>query len=619
MQDGSGDTQFTFNDNAAAPAEEISQSSPGDTADSGVKSTRTTKSGWQMTGQRRRVATQSTPRSSRDGARSDIGRRGLRSPRRGTTPRSRPTRAIADQIGERTGEVRAKRRSTDTSEGREPVAIIEELRAQCQSLREQVYNMEVYASSRDQLIKGIEVKFTEYLREHNQSVFNEINLLNHRLSHSTDEIAEYQAELMVASQEDEGATTRILKLERRGILMEHGAQRIHQRGMEIQEEYKDEVHHLQGLLGNTEAGLQQMQQTNVLTTDVANRLFHEGQEMQVDFENSIMEYRNRSEMASFSSNQLEMVSQQQSSIAVSELAERNKLLSEALVHSRKQAELYEGSLEEITRDSRKKVFEANQAKLESDLRHKNTEQDTMKRFALYRNTEAEAIANLRLESQASSNAIAKVEHYEELYVNEQRMNCELKDEIKSQEIRLRKSLTQGPPTIGRGSNQAIIEELQNQVKIAQIKNQDLDYEVHECLQENVTLKEELAEVSKHGPTAHFGADVTMLRSELDSERKMKLASGVQHYERSCEYMGELKDRDDNISLKNSEILDMKRNIDELRKNLKESETRIMSQTNTDSLPYSAGIPNIDLSSRLVIGRLENEVNEMNSENGILRS
>ena len=46
-----------------------------------------------------------------------------------------------------------------------------------------------------------------------------------------------------------------------------------------------------------------------------------------------MEYRNRSEMASFSSNQLEMISQQQS-IAVHELSERNQLLSEALVQSR---------------------------------------------------------------------------------------------------------------------------------------------------------------------------------------------------------------------------------------------------------------------------------------------
>ena len=60
--------------------------------------------------------------------------------------------------------------------------------------------------------------------------------------------------------------------------------------------------------------------------------------MQTDFQNSIMEYRNRSEMASFSSNQLEVISQQQS-IAVHELSERNQLLSEALVQSRKQAEL----------------------------------------------------------------------------------------------------------------------------------------------------------------------------------------------------------------------------------------------------------------------------------------
>ena len=38
MQGGSGDsrtTQFTFNENTAMPVEEVNQSSPGDTADSG--------------------------------------------------------------------------------------------------------------------------------------------------------------------------------------------------------------------------------------------------------------------------------------------------------------------------------------------------------------------------------------------------------------------------------------------------------------------------------------------------------------------------------------------------------------------------------------------------------
>ena len=344
MQGGSGDsrnTQFTFNDNPAAPAEEITQSSPGDTADSGgLRSTRTTRSGWQnVTTSRRRISTQSTPRSSRNSPRSEGVRQGHRSTRGRTTPRDHSARADHGRVGERTGESRVKRRSTDTSVASEPVVLLEELRTQCQSLRNQLVNMEAYAASRDQLIRDIEVKFTDYLREHNQNVFEEVSALNQRLTCSTNEIAEYHAELMVASQEDEGATRRIQELERRGALMEHGAQRIYERGREIQGEYKDEVHHLQGLLGNTEVRLQELQQTNVLTSDVANRLYVEGQEMQSELQSSIVEFRNRSEMATSSNTQLELVSQQQY-VAVHELSERNQLLGEALVQSRKQAELY---------------------------------------------------------------------------------------------------------------------------------------------------------------------------------------------------------------------------------------------------------------------------------------
>jgi hypothetical protein len=58
--------------------------------------------------------------------------------------------------------------------------------------------------------------------------------------------------------------------------------------MEIQEEYKDEVHHLRGLLGNTESRLEQLQHNNNLTTNVAEKLFQEGKEMQIGFENSIV-------------------------------------------------------------------------------------------------------------------------------------------------------------------------------------------------------------------------------------------------------------------------------------------------------------------------------------------
>ena len=162
------------------------------------------------------------------------------------------------------------------------------------------------------------------------------------------------------------------------------------------------------------------------------------------------------------------------------------------------------------------MFEANQAKLESDLKHRNTEHDTVKRIASYRNQEAEAISHLRLESQASANSIARAEHYEELYANEQKMNCELKDEIKLQNTKLRRSLTQGSrQTDGRGPEEMLVEDLRNQAKIAQIRVQDLDHEVHECLQENLLLKERLAEVADVGTSSLTNAEVRTLRSELE--------------------------------------------------------------------------------------------------------
>ena len=88
---------------------------------------------------------------------------------------------------------------------------------------------------------------------------SEIHVLNQRLSESTNELAEYQVELLVAAREDEGSEMRIQELERRGNMMESSAARIYQKGMEMREEYENQVHHLQGLLGNTEDRLRQME------------------------------------------------------------------------------------------------------------------------------------------------------------------------------------------------------------------------------------------------------------------------------------------------------------------------------------------------------------------------
>jgi len=84
-------------------------------------------------------------------------------------------------------------------------------------------------------------------------------------------------------------------------------------------------------------------------------------------------------------------------------------------------------------------------------------------------------------------------------------------------------------------------------------------------------------------------------------------------------MGELRDRDEWLMLKDSEIQDMKRNADDLRRSLKDSEAIIKAQGNPSSLPYSAGIPPIDPSSRAIIEALENEVDSANTEMAVLRA
>eukprot|EP00435_Cladocopium_sp_Y103_P069396 s172_g33.t1 len=237
---------------------------------------------------------------------------------------------------------------------------------------------------------------------------------------------------MVAAQEDEGAVRRIQELERRGAIMESGAVRIYQRGMEIQEEYKDEVHNLQGLLLKTEARLQQTQHDNDYASAVANRLYSDGKEMQANLENSIMEYRNQSEVAVYPHANLELM-QQQGLVETRELMAESNALGEALVHSRRQAELYEISMEQITKESRRKVHEANQAKMESDLRLKNTEHDLMKRVEAIKNAETEVIAKLRMESSMNTSTRARMEHYENLFENERALTDEFHAELKVQD------------------------------------------------------------------------------------------------------------------------------------------------------------------------------------------
>ena len=354
-----------------------------------------------------------------------------------------------------------------------------------------------------------------------------------------------------------------------------------------------------------------MQHDSSLARSVAETLYQEGNEIQRNLENSIVEYRNRAELANFSHTHLEMTSQRQA-FAVNELNDENQMLNEALVHSRKQAELYENNMEQITREYRKKINEANNAKFESDLRHRNTEHDTVKRFANYRNTEAEAIAQLRFESSINSNAREKMEHYEMLYNNERALTNELKTEIEDRNVKLRRSLQESPMTTGHGSNHSAIQHLETEVKVAQVRAQDLSEEMDECIYMNIRLKDELADASRQGSSTPLGSEVAILRIELESEHKYKLATGAQQYERSCEYLGELRDRDEKLMVKDVEL-------SKLRKSLIDAEIAIKSQESLNALPFSAGITSSGLSPYMIIGKLESDIEAANDESNILRA
>ena len=291
MHDSSGETQFTFNGGAAAPAETVSQSSPG-TMDSGTQST---PSNWVVYGadgeRRRRSATASTPRSSR---RSGRHRTGRKSSTRRRSPRTEDP------------ETHGKRRTSESSRGRQSHQSFAEIEEELRQVNESLQRTEAYAASRDRLINDIEVKFTDYLREYHQNVNSEVSALNTRLFQSLNEVSEYQAELMVAAREDAGAVTRIQELERRGAIAESGAKRIYEVGMEMQSQYKDEIHELRGLLSNV--------QDRLSAANIAQRLYHDGRMMQKNFSNTIMEYQQRSMLSEASSSQLAITNEQNSEI-----------------------------------------------------------------------------------------------------------------------------------------------------------------------------------------------------------------------------------------------------------------------------------------------------------------
>ena len=181
------DTNYTFGDNTVAVAEGGNQSSPG-TGDSG------TAMEWNDISSRGRSS--ASNRSSRATSKRSQPQRGHRTPRRATT-RSGTPKAIEDR-STRTRDIPGKRKTEGPDhETTMKAAHDEVLEFQGEYeiemmtnhlLEERIEQLEDVVASRNQVINGIEVKFTDYLRGCNESVNSEFSTLDGRLSRSTAEV-----------------------------------------------------------------------------------------------------------------------------------------------------------------------------------------------------------------------------------------------------------------------------------------------------------------------------------------------------------------------------------------------------------------------------------------------
>ena len=125
---------------------------------------------------------------------------------------------------------------------------------------------------------------------------------------------------MVAAQDDEGSTIRIEELDRRANLAESMAKRIHDEGMIMREEYQNQVHHLQGLLLQTEDRARQMEHGSEYAQHLAAHLHAEGNELQKNMEHAVMSFRQENQLTLVNNTDLQIINQR----THEELAEYNR-------------------------------------------------------------------------------------------------------------------------------------------------------------------------------------------------------------------------------------------------------------------------------------------------------
>ena len=575
MQSSSADTQYTFGENIVAVVESGGhQSSPATGEESGAAS-----GTWHNLSSRRSRSSTSQRQTGRTSRRSTPrDEQGLRTPKRPST-RSGTPRSTSDRHS-RTRDASGKRRSSGPEHfslnqaAREELLeyqgeFHEELNAN-HELTEHIHTLENEVKSRNQVISDIEVKFTEYLQGYQQTVNTEVETLSMMLSRSTNEICEYQAELLVAAEDDQGSTMRIEELDRRANLSESVAKRIFEEGMIMRNEYQDQVQHLQTLLTQTEDRVRQMESGSEYAQSLVNHLQSEGTEMQKNMEHAIMTVRQQNQIALSSNADLQIMSRRvhdELNDSNSEMTELRRHLEVALRENKN----HEDQIKRVVHESRLKVSEANQRCLDSEHKYRVLRNETDSKNERDKALEAKYVADNVIKDQQMT---------------------EMKDEIMRLDKRLKESVmhsSENGPTFGSYSHaHPMIENLESELRIQELTKNDLVEEANEYVKDNMQLKDEVTEMKAR--MKHLSSDKSLdkfksklvedFESELTIERKSHLKA---LNEKDTKIWGLMKAKDDQRVLLNGKDGEISR----LRAKIQMMESE--NEEYLSKLPFSAGM------------------------------
>ena len=352
--------------------------------------------------------------------------------------------------------------------------------------------------------------------------------------------------------------------------------------------------------------------------DVAEKLYADGREMQLNLENSILALRSQSELAECSNLNLQVIGQE-NSLELRTANDELMNLRTALEYSRRQATMHADNVQQLVKESLTKVHEANQARLESIHRLRNAEFEIVRRTDMSRNAENGAIARLRMESLMSSNNEMQLEHYETLYNDEKLENAELRSHLSDQDSRLRTVMAEGL-SASSGAHMST-GTLENQVKIAEIRAQDMSTEMNELVVANNQLKTQLA-VPR--PSGSQGMDETRInnhRDELTSERNSKLKTWADYETKMWKYASDLREKDNRIKDEKAMLGELRGELVDAQNELKRksSPANLRAQVLLESMSFSAGIPPLDVVSQHREEVLTDEVQQWKDEIGIYKA